>query len=396
MKNFLEWHDFCWGGVKRGFTLVELLVVIAIIGVLIALLLPAVQAAREAARRMQCQNNLKQIGLAVHNFHDTRGALPPNGSGYNGPSFWMLIYPYIEQQSLYDFIVARQKTAGSVVHTGFSLPTTSAWWGTLTKEQKDSFGSVSAYRCPTRRGSGQAKYVERGAEGNESTIDYQLGNDTRASSGVCGDYGIVFHTRFNQARTGYPTMEAGLSTVWFYCCDYSNEKRDMESHYGPFRMAIQGPDQTTWSRRAAGWQPRDSMAWMSDGTSNQLLAGEKHIPPYALGQCGQADIGQDGLTADCSIFTLYGHKTGSTGRAFRYSTAAGFGIAKTYDYDGQERQGPHLAVTGIGPGYGFGSWHPGVCQFLRGDGSVTALSVSTAQLTLESLADVCDGNVVSQ
>ena len=87
--------------IRRAFTLVELLVVIAIIGVLVALLLPAVQAAREAARRSQCQNHLKQIGLAVHNFEDIYKTLPH--SRYDDRYTWAVeILPFVEQKSLYD------------------------------------------------------------------------------------------------------------------------------------------------------------------------------------------------------------------------------------------------------------------------------------------------------
>src|SRR5688572_2108281 len=94
---------------KRGFTLVELLVVIAIIGVLVALLLPAVQAAREAARRMQCGNNLKQLGLAVHNYHDTYNVFPPQMMNVDASNdrrwgWGAVTLPFVEQKSLYEQI----------------------------------------------------------------------------------------------------------------------------------------------------------------------------------------------------------------------------------------------------------------------------------------------------
>ncbi len=128
---------------RRGFTLVELLVVIAIIGILIALLLPAIQAAREAARRSACSNNLKQIGLALHNHHDAKGQFPaaaisvPAGnwaaaavSGhYGGWSFLAQILPYLNYSTIYDTLPMNRIDAYSCLtdNTGISIPNYGAY-----------------------------------------------------------------------------------------------------------------------------------------------------------------------------------------------------------------------------------------------------------------------------
>src|ERR1700756_817371 len=145
---------------SRGFTLIELLVVIAIIAVLIALLLPAVQAAREAARRAQCVNNLKQLGLAIHNYASANGSFPPGRiwgprpsknnpadfptifSGTQNTTWFVLMLPQFEQQALYN---AFNFTLGSEGYDGGGLAVAAGMFANSTIAAT----KISIFQCPS-------------------------------------------------------------------------------------------------------------------------------------------------------------------------------------------------------------------------------------------------------
>src|SRR5262245_27322192 len=133
---------------KHGFTLVELLVVIAIIGVLVALLLPAVQAAREAARRSQCTNNLKQIGIGVHNYADVHRVMPA-GNYHSVFGSWLVhLLPYVEQQQLHQMYsndgMAGYPNSGIRYGTAQNLPVTRTQLKvyTCTSDTKSAMASL--------------------------------------------------------------------------------------------------------------------------------------------------------------------------------------------------------------------------------------------------------------
>jgi prepilin-type N-terminal cleavage/methylation domain-containing protein len=213
---------------RSAFTLVELLVVIAIIGVLVALLLPAVQAAREAARRSQCSNNLKQLGIAIHMFHDTFHKFPVGTHDDDNRSFcwrtWIL--PYVEQKSLYDQLVAQgmwvppQMGGGSNNGNVDSIPGSEVSGNTNLKTLGKT--KLGFYNCP-------------------SDVLPLYDNDGYAKTSYCGNMGPV---------VGTPTS-----------CASSNAKGSLQR--GVFLMA--NDNSYTWTT---------NMASMIDGTSNTIMVGE--------------------------------------------------------------------------------------------------------------------------
>jgi prepilin-type N-terminal cleavage/methylation domain-containing protein/prepilin-type processing-associated H-X9-DG protein len=231
---------------NRGFTLIELLVVIAIIGVLIALLLPAVQSAREAARRSQCTNNLKQLGLAIHNYESTNQCVPPSGSTCGPQRYGMKVrlLPYMEAAPIYN---------------AFNLAVTPYSWNTGTLSTGNCFGAtvtysymdgqamnatagssaISAFLCPSDANPGNSgtntingvsfkragtNYVtnsgtERRYNSNKSNGPaWWLGNDGNVGGIVTlgsitdGTHSTVVMSEFVKGRSGqnFP----GLNAVW--------------------------------------------------------------------------------------------------------------------------------------------------------------------------------------
>jgi hypothetical protein len=175
-------------------------VVIAIIGMLIALLLPAIQAAREAARRAQCTNKLKQIGIAVHNFHDTAGGIVPLCITRQRASGFILLFPYLEQTAMYDVIRTRRNNLDWIFNGDF--------WGEtdgnrLRPDEREQLFSIPSYRCPTRRAAGGGdgfRYVD-------SSGNYNSG------AGPRGDYVFVVFTNAPQQDNDGSKAEHGGNYV---------------------------------------------------------------------------------------------------------------------------------------------------------------------------------------
>ena len=336
------------GPLRRGFTLVELLVVIAIIGILIALLLPAVQAARESARRAQCSNNLKQFGLAVHNFEDANKLLPPsvnhrltqptnpNHLGASGYFTWFAhTLPYMEGGNAFE-LIADIRTP----------------WATAPNVQAEIAKiSLPAFYCPSRR---------TGTKHNMRPTSWTGINAVGVAGGATSDYACV--GLGDDVRVPLPdgTIVSGTMRVEVLAHAINPHVNNILEHT----------------------KGRFSFKDVLDGTSNTAMIGEKHIWQPCL------NIGVGNSDVTCADGSVIGSQSFAQLHHMRYlEFPITRGVGATVASISAPNSGVHWAS--------FGSWHPGICQFAFADGSVHALRNTTAMTTLWKLGDRRDGRPVT-
>jgi len=315
---------------RRGFTLVELLVVIAIIGILVALLLPAVQAAREAARRSQCSNNLKQMGLGIHNYADTyKGMLPRAGNDWANPqtSWHVAALPFMEQSALYNQLPMYPVNPPGAVDARVNVNS-----GINLRQVKIPYG-----RCP----SDSTDEMFNGA--------YQFS--------YCGSMGSQSTPSANPAcETWQPNQQQGLL--------YGNAGHGNDSR----------PDSLSGVFNRTGARIRYSM--ITDGLSNTIFVGE------FIGKCND-HTGGDGW---CS-FNQAANAHASTVVPINDDTTCPAGTGKITNPS-------CTAQNNWNYSWGFRSQHPGGAQFLLGDGSARFIQESINIVTYQRLGGRADGGTI--
>ncbi len=356
---------------KQAFTLVELLVVIAIIGILVALLLPAVQAARAAARRSQCLNHLRQWGLALHNYHDAFHAFPmtdaqnyqPNAQGFS-PQARLL--PFIEQANLQDKLDFRQPA--------FTGP-----WNALTPNPQfaAAFATpISVALCP----SDPAPVLNVGAGGtNYSGINYMVS----FGSGTGTHYDLRWRTDglvYENSGVGFASVTDGTSNTVFM----SETVRSV------------GPDFTL----PAGTLPNAPYQATLNGSSG--VSAALQAKPGLAGSGGGWSNGASGSIENPDLATIWPQKTSWRGAASAALRGRGTSWAHsgamstlTNGYTTPNSSIPDVVVhfTGF---FAPRSFHPGGAQALMGDGSVRFLPNTIDAAVHRALHSASGGEVVGE